>query len=84
MIPITKKFLPLFPDTASKKLYFFHVDAVATVVGTGVGPVHLDSVQCSRSEQRLIDCPATRVVQDDGLYDHTGDVGVACRNAGKE
>ena len=49
------------------------------MIGDGLGPVHLDSVECSRSEQRLIDCPATMV---NDLYDHSRDVGVQCRDTG--
>ena len=44
----------------------------------GSGPIFLDQLDCSGSEESLLDCPSGRPV---GLHqcDHTMDVGIRCQ-----
>ena len=46
--------------------------------GSGSGPIFLDQLHCSGSEQSLLDCPT---FTDLGLHncDHSMDAGVKCR-----
>ena len=44
--------------------------------GAGTGPIHLDIVGCSGSENRLIDCPRSPVVNC--TNNHLEDAGVRC------
>ena len=50
----------------------------ATRFGSGSGPIFLDQLQCSGSEQSLLDCPT---FTDVGLHscDHSMDAGVKCQ-----
>ena len=45
--------------------------------GQGSGPIHLDNVQCSGTEQRLVACPANPVGDHDCR--HHEDAGVRCQ-----
>ena len=45
--------------------------------GAGTGPIHLDSVGCSGSEHRLIDCPHDLFVNC--TNNHSEDAGVRCQ-----
>ena len=45
--------------------------------GRGSGPIHLDEVTCSGTEQRLVDCPANPV-GDHNCF-HREDAGVHCQ-----
>ena len=44
--------------------------------GAGIGPIHLDTVQCSGSESSLIQCPKSSVNCTNG---HSQDAGVRCQ-----
>ena len=44
--------------------------------GTGTGPVYLDSVTCSGSENNLIDCPRNSY---SSCYYYSGGAGVRCQ-----
>ena len=55
-------------------------DAVAVrggYFGTGIGRIHIASVKCARSEQRLIDCARDGIIG--GRCTHSRDAGVICQ-----
>ena len=63
--------------------YLMFYEFVGSVVLTsgysdGSGPIFLDQLDCSGSEESLLDCPSGRPV---GLHqcDHTMDVGIRCQ-----
>ena len=45
--------------------------------GAGTGPIHLDGVDCSGREHRLIDCPHSSFVNC--TSNHSEDAGVRCQ-----
>ena len=45
--------------------------------GVGVGPIHLDNLDCSGSESKLIDCPRNFIVNC--YRGHREDAGVRCQ-----
>ena len=45
------------------------------IFGQGIGPIHLDDVNCSGTEARLVDCPATITLHDCG---HAEDASAVC------
>lgn len=58
-----------------------YIDAVAVYTFTaGTGSIHLDNLQCTGRESRLIDCPHRGV----GIHDcsHSEDAGVHCVRPG--
>ena len=65
-------------------LYFVHSDDVAFNLahfGVGIGQIYFDSVSCSGTERRLIDCSrASSVSCDSG---HSEDAGVRCQIEGE-
>ena len=59
---------------------FMSTDAIAfsrAHFGAGTGTIHLDNVDCSGSENNLIDCPRSSFVSCSG--GHSKDAGVRCR-----
>ena len=54
-----------------------HADTMAytsTYFDQGAGPIHLDDIQCTGNETRLLDCPHTTVHN----CTHSEDAGVVC------
>ena len=45
--------------------------------GAGIGSIHLDNVECSGTENHLMDCPHSSQVNC--YYDHLEDAGVRCQ-----
>ena len=59
---------------------YLQTDAVAfsgAHFGPGVGQIHLDNVDCSGSESKLIDCPRSFIVNC--YRGHSEDAGVRCQ-----
>ena len=48
----------------------------------GVGPIHLDNVECRGGERRLIDCPGNEI--GDHNCDHSEDAAVVCIEVQRE
>lgn len=48
--------------------------------GQGTGFIHLDNVQCTGSESRLLDCTSSRDASEDF---HSEDAGVRCYPANR-
>ena len=44
--------------------------------GQGIGPIHLDQVQCNGNETNLLDCPSSPLGQHNCF--HLEDAGVSC------
>ena len=66
-------------DTRAK-MYFVPTDAVAfsgAHFSSGVGPIHLNNVDCSGSETNLIDCSHSSTVSCNN--GHSEDAGVRCQ-----
>ena len=62
------------------KIRFVSVGAVAfssAHFGAGIGPIHLDNVDCSGSESNLTDCSHSFNVTCSN--DHSQDAGVRCQ-----
>lgn len=61
--------------------FFSDADVITSGFVTGVNQIWLDAVQCTGSESRLIDCPASPL----GSYscNHLDDAGIRCETAGK-
>ena len=62
------------------KCIFVLTDAVAfhsAHFGAGIGPIHLDDVGCTGSENHLIDCSRSSSVRC--YYGHSEDAGVRCQ-----
>ena len=65
-------------DTSAKRC-FVPTDAVALSnahFSSGVGPIHLNNVDCSGSESRLLDCSHSSTVSCNN--GHSEDAGVRC------
>ena len=46
--------------------------------GPGSGPIFLDAVQCSSSNNHLLECPSSPILTISGYCDHSRDAGVEC------
>ena len=61
-------------------MHIFSTGAIATnaigLFGIGVGPVFLDELQCTGTEERLLDCPSDGLGRHD--CSHFEDVAVIC------
>ena len=67
-------------DHCAKSTYITLTGAVSfssAHFGAGTGSTHLDGVDCSGSESKLIGCPSTSTVTC--TNDHSKDAGVRCQ-----
>ena len=60
--------------------HYYHLGATVlsnNAFGPGTGPIHLDSVQCTGSENSLFDCG----FESNNNCTHSQDVGIRCINS---